>query len=63
MEVRLYLLMVKIEYYRDRLLYLLSSNIATSSAVVDCSQKLDEYIVDYEKVKIEYKKCTYKKAS
>ena len=63
MNFTLYLLKIRIEHYRDRLQYLLSFNKPTCRGVVNCSQKLDKLIVKYEKVIINNKKLTYKKAS
>jgi len=63
MNFTLYLLKIKIESSRDRLLYLLSVNKLTYPEVVNCSQKLDKLIVKYEIIMIKNKKLTYKKAS
>ena len=41
----------RIEYLRERLLILLSYNSLTSSKVVNCSQELDNLLVQYEKLK------------
>lgn len=63
MNFTLYLLKIRIERCRDRLLYLLSLNKPTYPDVVNCSQKLDKLIVKYEIIVIKDKKLTYKKAS
>lgn len=63
MNLTLYLLKIKIEICRDKLLYLLSLNKPTYPDVINCSQKLDKLIVKYEIIIIKNKKLTYKKAS
>jgi len=63
MNLTLYLLKLKIEDCRERLVYLLTFYNPTYPAVVKCSQKLDKLLVKYENILITNKKLAYKKAS
>ena len=63
MNFTLYLLKIRIEDCRDKLLALLSLNEPTYPNVINCSQELDELLVKYENIIIKDKKLTHKKAS
>lgn len=52
MDLKLAALQERIEYLRSKLNTLLTQKIPTDKSVVECSQRLDKLLVEYEKTKV-----------